>query len=113
MLRHQRWEFIKETKKVRKQEHTLSTEEAITKKKRKKGKEPSSRPRKKDSRKNVKDQEERRKEIYPNFLVYIFNLVVSTNDRNYYKWLKVKLIFFRLSFVLPVPVLALFYLFLS
>ena len=30
--------------------------------------------------------------IYPHFIRYIFNLVESTNDRNYYKWLKVKLI---------------------
>ena len=77
-------EFIKENQKVKKKENTLSIEKRDQEKKKEK-----TITVKKKERKHARDQESKIQQKNDND---IFNLVESTNDRNYYKWLKVKLI---------------------
>ena len=82
------WEFIKENKKVKTKENTLSIKKASKKKERKQPLDQEIRFKKKEGRK-LKTQLELN--IQPNFFK-TYNLVESINDRHYFKWMKVKFI---------------------
>ena len=70
-------EFIKENQKVKKKENTLSIEKRDQERKKEK-----TITVKKKERKHARDQESKIQQKNDND---IFNLVESTNDRNYYK----------------------------
>ena len=70
-----RWEFIKENKKVRKQDNTLSTKKAIKKKRKKTRSQPRMRSRKKITVKKKTLDQDSDQEKKKNFLFFSYFLV--------------------------------------